>query len=720
MLRVVLGVVSVSVMCSVFSVSQDAQSSLGPRIETSLGYSPSSAALVNMDRQQAIAVLLHGGKGVRTYALSDLARNTFGGSLSTRGAASSLKNTDLDADGRQELLLLSPETASLSVFRQGKPEITLIAETGWQTVCAGDVNNDKRTDLLLYGKTASGVALCLGRQGGGFQKTGVLFSEISVSDLKVTELNGDRIADIFLIDWLSNTLVLLYGIGRGIFSEQIAVDLQGEPGQIAVSAVSKSRTVQVAVTLPETDEIRILTLNSAGELISNTSLRCPGQPAGVDFADFNKDGRWDVVSAAGTGLLVFLGTSTSEFGPGTFFDAGGTVSSWQIADIDADGWEDVFALDVPNERLLVYGNARPANPSVWPHEYAVGAMPQGLAVDDFNADGLWDVAVVNTSSSSLSILLNKGNGRLDGQQSISVSDHPSFVRTIRSNHTSVYRAVTVHPSEEKLTVVSLSHEISKSASAVIPTGPNPSLVSVQDDTATGHLTFLIRNISDRDGSISLSRFEQIGQRQFIETSLRARIPGSITALTADDFNADSKNDLVFATHDKPLKQSSLSLLLDGEAALGPPTKLFSFTDSIGTVRSVVTALMNNDTHKDILLTLASPTGALVIAYGQGNGTFRDSLEWIPGVRPVNDDSVLLQDLNGDHFNDIAVIDAERQSVLALFGAKGGKFGRPFSIYPSKGVVSMRVAPLKNAGVLDLILSHSDRGTVSVVFHPFEE
>src|SRR6185437_29182 len=62
--------------------------------------------------------------------------------------------------------------------------------------------------------------------------------------------------------------------------------------------------------------------------------------------------------------------------------------------------------------------------------YAVGSSPQSVVVGDFNGDGKVDLAVLNTGSNNVSILLGNGDGTFQAAKNFDAGDNPSgiFVR----------------------------------------------------------------------------------------------------------------------------------------------------------------------------------------------------------------------------------------------------------------------------------------------------
>src|SRR5216683_1870684 len=60
-------------------------------------------------------------------------------------------------------------------------------------------------------------------------------------------------------------------------------------------------------------------------------------------------------------------------------------------------------------------------------DFAAQASPSSVAVGDFNADGVPDLAVANTDSNSVSVLLGNGDGTFQTAQSSAVEIQPSSV-----------------------------------------------------------------------------------------------------------------------------------------------------------------------------------------------------------------------------------------------------------------------------------------------------
>jgi len=413
--------------------------------------------------------------------------------------------------------------------------------------------------------------------------------------------------------------------------------------------------------------------------------------------------------------------SRSDFGPPTVFGPGAGSRSWVVADVDGDRRPDLILADQIGRKLVILGNSEHSGRLTWPDEYAVGVSPRGLAVRDFDGDGRGDICVANSGSSSLSFLFNRGNARMSGQVSASVPAKPVYMTTTSQIPGRGQVVITAHPQLETISALALSDTIPRGATFSVPTGSNPNVVSARMDSASGRLAILVRSHTGRDGSMSLSLFQQIAKGQFLERRLRANLPERILALTVDDFTGNKEYDLAFVSNDRTKKTSTVSLARGTSGFnFDGVRQLFTYPDSLSTTRTILATRVNEDPFADLILVVGAPHNLLAIAYGRGDGSFRDTLEWVPNVRPARDDEVVIRDVNGDGLNDIIVLDADRNEVIGLYGTGGGRFARPVALAPGKGVTGLAVARLRKPGEEDLVLSHGDRGVVSITAVPISK
>ena len=719
----VLSLFTVNLLWSYVAFSQRSYGSFGPCIERSIGFSPAGLTVspASANARAEIALLASDPPGIDLFTVTNAGTILPTGSIPVEGAQRFITTSDIDKDGAQEYIALASGGGNVRILKRRVgtfQQIVLPADRRAQHLVVADINNDGRPDILLFGKTMTGVATLFGTREGMFAPGPLLFPEISVSDLRTTDLNGDGITDVILVNWLSNQLVVLFGISRGVFSEQLSIDLPAEPGEIAVTPVSKQRTLRVAVTLPEERKIALFSGNSAGEFRRDGTMSCPGRPFGVQFANLNGDKLPDIVTATDKGIVVALASSSEDFDHPAVFGIGNARRSWCLADVDGDGRNDLVLVDYRLKRLVVAGNSEYSGRIAWPDCYAVGDSPRDIAIEDFDGNGSNDIAVVNSHSSSLSLLMNRGDGAMLGQRSFPVPERPEYVVTASAGGDGT-TLITSHPTADKIAVIHLATEYERSISYAMPTGKNPRVLFGSVDSADHSLRILVRYEIPREASFSLSLFEQLSGRQFLERSLRADLPTRISALTVDDFTGQHNYDMVFAVNDKATKQTTIAFARGAPGFTFKAARpLFRYSDSLSTTRMLIAGNINLDKKKDFMIVLAPPRNHIGVALGNGDGTFSDSLRWLPDIQPRNDGGVILQDVDGDGNTDIAVLDAGRNAITVLFGDGKGGFSLPFAVCSAEGVSAIQFAPLRKPGTEDLVYTNAEKGTVSIMFGPF--
>ena len=122
-------------------------------------------------------------------------------------------------------------------------------------------------------------------------------------------------------------------------------------------------------------------------------------------ADFNEDGYADIAIPAVNSIEVLFGNGDGSFsGPSTIFSSGAALLA--AADFDGDGYVDLLAADSYGKATL-YSGAGDGTFRAFP-SLPVPINPDAIVVDDFNGDGIPDIAVL--SGAQLQVIAGSGGG----------------------------------------------------------------------------------------------------------------------------------------------------------------------------------------------------------------------------------------------------------------------------------------------------------------------
>jgi hypothetical protein len=701
------------------SPSQDRLIAFGPRIERRLAVPAASVAIVatRSGKPLIAAAAEHAGQ-VNTFRVSPEGVITKATSLKTSFSGSMMVSGD-SPHTNEEVSIFSPARSSMDILNVESGlvrNIPLPSEPEANRIRMFDIDNDSRKDLLFYGKEQIGIRMFRGRRGEGYDKPTYLFPELSVSDLEILDLNGDEIADFFVLDWLSNEIVYYSGIGRGIFSEQISLRLPSEPADMALGTDPAGRGALLAVTVPDLAEVRLYSVNTLGEFRLLATGTSPEATKEVKLVDVNDDGLRDVITTTESTILVFFGLPTGGLSKPSSFSVGGRLSSWSIGDVDGDSRTDVVFLDRKSQLLCVLGNGNRSSSLNWPRVYTVGLLPGGISTGDFDNDGFVDIAVVSSKSSALSVLMNRGNGSMNGQSSVSLSANPVSVRLATMKPGGLPVFLVSHESPNLVSVVDLFDEGTNPV-LTVPTGPVPHVLGGEISGSDRRLTFLARS-GRKDGNLSLSFFDKISSDQFVETTLMPNIPGRITAITGFDLNSDGIKDICFAMTDGKTGAGGLFVSYGkGRMGFDAPRKLVEIQNPEIVVRSIIPGSYDRDHMGDLLVLPGPPWRGVGILHAENIGTI-DSLTWIGDVAVPHEDAVLFKDLNRDGRNDLCCLDTMTGSVVAYYGLAPRGFGPKIGICSAPDAGAIAASPLRNEREMDLIITHKLKGTVEIVENPF--
>jgi FG-GAP-like repeat/Putative Ig domain len=222
--------------------------------------------------------------------------------------------------------------------------------------------------------------------------------------LTAADFNRDGNLDLFSIGGLNGVSpVTMLGFGTGAFNG-VSQNFEIIGNTSAAGDFNNDGMLDVTV-----DGTNILLGNGDGTFHQGTSVAYSGP---VTVSDFNGDGKLDLAICNGQGnnVTILLGDGTGLFriANASPVAVGTQPVTMVAADFNNDGKQDLAVANFGDGTVtLLLGNGDGTFTPSSGSPYTVGAGPYGISAADFNGDGKLDLAVVNLTDGTVSILLQQ-------------------------------------------------------------------------------------------------------------------------------------------------------------------------------------------------------------------------------------------------------------------------------------------------------------------------
>lgn len=303
-----------------------------------------------------------------------------------------------------------------------------------QSVAVADLNQDGKLDFVQVNYNGGGagtVSVFLGRGDGTFQPdTDYPVGNGPVS-VAVADLNGDGALDLAVANDTSSSVSILFGNGDGTFQASQDFAAGSFPHWIAIGDLNGDKKPDLVVTNEGQDSVGIFLNEGDGTFGAMRTFPVAKEPYPVVIGDFNHDGKLDLaVGGYYSGVVsILLGNGDGTFQPHVDYSTGSCPAAMVLADFNADGNLDLATANYNNGQSgtvsILLGNG---DGTFSTHvDYQVGLGPDGLAIGDFNGDGVPDLAVADLIANSLSLLLGNGDGTFQSPVDFNTGAFPNGI-----------------------------------------------------------------------------------------------------------------------------------------------------------------------------------------------------------------------------------------------------------------------------------------------------
>jgi hypothetical protein len=321
-----------------------------------------------------------------------------------------LSIADVNGDGKYDLLVGNSYGDVLVLYGNGDGTFQTFQGTGRSTaLAAADLGGSGQDSVVVSNESASTVSLQVSPTGTSFNQ-GRSNGVVAPGTVQFTDLNGDGIQDMIVVNSGGDDVLVYLGLGNGQFGSAQSFSVGDDPVGLTLADVNSDGLPDLIVANQGSNDVSTLLSSGTGAtwtLTSGPRLHAGAGPVSTAIADVNGDGIPDILvsNSLDNTLSVLTGV-----GGGFFIDAaaktfttGSTPGQIVVGHFTSTSSFDVVVLDTGSTSLTLFtGFSESSATNSGTTVSTGGTTPEAATTVDLS--GVTDLLIVNNGSNTITLL----------------------------------------------------------------------------------------------------------------------------------------------------------------------------------------------------------------------------------------------------------------------------------------------------------------------------